>query len=73
MERLLNGCFNFSVLPNKLDLTHIIIDYKRYERTAIWIEFWFIREQQNLEKQIFRSHKYNLPKNYSTPEGIKIF
>ena len=36
MEKVLNRGLNFSVLPNKLDLTQVLVDYKRYERSAIW-------------------------------------
>ena len=39
MENLLNRGFNFSILPLKLDLTQVLVDFKRFERSVIWQEY----------------------------------
>ena len=44
MEALLNRALNFSLLPLKLDITEILLDFKKFARTAIWQEYWFKRE-----------------------------
>ena len=73
MQKLLNRGLNFCVLPKKLDLTQVLVDFKRFERSALWREFWFQSEQVTAEPQIFKTKKNNLPKNHTTPEGLKIF
>ena len=44
MSSLLNKGLNFSILPLKLDITQILVDFRKYERRVIWHEFWFGRE-----------------------------
>ena len=74
MKRLLNRGFNFSILPNKMDLTQVLTDYKKFERTIVWHEFWHGKDTEiDYEKPIFQIVKTNMPKNYSVPEGLKIF
>ena len=74
MENLLNRGLNFAVLPTKLDITQVLVDYKRFERSAIWREFWYGKEECGDRKQpIFRKRKHNLPKNYTVPDGLKTF
>ena len=72
MENLLNRALNFSVLPLKLDITQLLVDFNRFSRMAIWQEYWYGREQdKEYIKPIFKTQKRNLPKNYSTPVGLK--
>ena len=73
MERLINKGLNFSVLPKKLDITQLLVEYKKFERWAIWTEFWFGREVQDKETKLFKTEKTNRPKNYTTPEDLKVF
>ena len=74
MDKLLNRGLNFSVLPYKLDLTQTLVEEKKFERAVIWTEFWHGREDElERETPIFKQERYNLPKNYSVPEGIKTF
>ena len=74
MDRLLNRGFNFSILPTKIDTTQLLVDIKRYERSAIWTEFHYGRENENVEaKPIFKTEKNNLPQNYTIPHDLKIF
>ena len=73
MEKLLNQGFNFSVLPNKLDITQLLVEYKRYERSAILNEFHHGEEQDSYETPLFKTHKTNMHSKYSVPEGLKVF
>ena len=74
MDKLLNRGLNFSILPLKLDITQILVDYRKFERSVIWHEFWFARETQNeFQKSVFKKHKTNMPKNYTTPQGLQIY
>ena len=74
MESLLNLGLNYSVLPNKLDLTQVLVDFRRFERSALWQEFWHNHEKKSEYKpSIFKAKKYNIPKNHKTPTGLKTF
>ena len=73
MYRLLNRGLNFSLLPLKLDITQTLVEYKRFARSAIWAEFHYGKNSQEPEEKIFKTHKTNMPKNYSSPEGLKTF
>ena len=50
------------------------MEFRQFERAVIWHEFHYGSET-NIEtnEQIFRTEKTNMPKNYSVPEGLKIF
>ena len=73
MTNLLNRGLNFAILPLKMDLTQVLVDFKRFERMSIWHEFWYNREQyKNYNPPIFKNQKRNLPKNYSSPKELKI-
>ena len=74
MENLLNRGFNFSILPLKLDLTQVLVDFKRFERSVIWHEYFYGSESNSdFKVKIFKSNKSNLPKNYKIPEGLKTY
>ena len=74
MVNLLNRGLNFAILPIKLDLTQVLVDYKYFERTMIWKEFWYGRDGvPELPPQRFRKKKSNLPKNHKTPNKLKTF
>ena len=74
MEDLLNRGFNFSILPNKLDITQVLVDFTYFERTMIWKEFWHGKEDAgNLSIPIFKRRKTNLPRNHKSPNQLKTF
>ena len=74
MESLLNMGLNFAILPLKLDLTQVLTDFKRLERTMTWKEFWHGRDTLNNQKStIFKQKKNNLPRNYKNPKNLKTF
>ena len=69
MEKLLNRGFNFSILPLKMDLTQVLVDFKKFERSIIWHEFWHGKQkEESLIQPIFKQQKFNLPKNYKIPK-----
>ena len=45
MEKVLNRGLKFCITPLKLDITQILVDYRKFERTMVWREFWHGREQ----------------------------
>ena len=66
MLDVLNGGLNFAILPLKLELSQV--DYRRFERSSIWHEFWFGRENEEYKKDnIYKPKKNNIPKNYTVP------
>ena len=74
MESLLNRGFNFSILPLKLDITQVLVDFKRFERSMIWQEYFHGYESDiEFKAKIFKTYKSNLPRNYKTPEGLKTY
>jgi hypothetical protein len=74
MTNLLNRGFNFSILPLKLDLTQVLVDFRRFERSVIWHEYFYGTEiESGSGGKIFKSSKTNLPKNYKSPDGLKTY
>ena len=74
MENLLNRGFNFSILPLKLDITQVLVDFKKFERSVIWHEYFHDSESNgDFRKRIFKSNKCNLPKKYKSPKGLKTY
>ena len=74
MKTLLGRALNFSVLPLKLDITEVLVDFNRFARATIWHEYWHGREKNTeYKKPIFKSQKHNLPQNYKTPKGLRSF
>ena len=74
MKELLNLGLNFAVLPIRLDITQILVDNKKYERSLVWHEFWFGREDADTtyNPPMFKTNKTNFPKNHTIPEGLKV-
>ena len=64
MKSLVNKALNFAVLPIKLYITEVIVDFNRFARAAVWQEYWYGKEKDdNYQKSIFKTMKNNLPKN----------
>ena len=72
MEKLLNRGLKFTILPLKLDITQTLVDFRRFERSLIWHEFWFDNESQSEQEiPIFKSQKKQHAKKLHKPPGIK--
>ena len=73
MEDLLNLGLKFAILPLKLDITHVLVDFRTFQRNMVWREFFNDKEDEEFIPPIFKSKKYNLPKNHNTPTGLKTY
>ena len=74
MKSLLNKALNFAVLPIKLYITEVVVDFNRFARAAVWQEYLYGKEKDdNYQKSTFKTKKKNLPKNHWTPAGLKTF
>ena len=77
MEEVLNLGVNFSVTPEKLDFTQVLVDHRYFERNMLWKEFWHSNEENDNDVEhkpsIFKKKKWNFPKNHSTPAALKVF
>ena len=74
MKKLLNRALNFAILPLKLDITEVLVDFNRYARAILWHEYWHGKDEDTeYIKPVFKHKKNNLPKNYTSPSGLKTF
>ena len=59
MDKLINRGLNFTILPFKLDITEVLVDFKRFARSTIWHEFWYGKEDnQDTIYDIFRNKNF---------------
>ena len=72
MEDLLNRGLNFPSMPIKLNITQVLVNFARFERSMLWQEFWSNKEKQNFKPPIFKKKKTNLPVKHPTPANLKI-
>ena len=73
MEKVLNRGLNFAILPLKLNITQVLVDFAKFERTMLWHKFWADSPKQDYKSPISKKEKTNLPKNHPTPAGLKTF
>jgi hypothetical protein len=76
MKTILNRGLNFCVTPLKLNITEVLVDYRKYERKIKWVEFFSNQEDDDTQEvpknpAIFQKEKSNLPPNTST--AVKTF
>jgi hypothetical protein len=78
MTKILNRGLNFCVTPLTLNLTEVLVDYRKYERKVKWVEFFSDQNEDNdpdteieWKPEIFRKEKSNLPPN--TSNAVKTF
>jgi hypothetical protein len=70
MLKVLNRGLKFAISPLRLDITQVLTDFRRFERTMIWKEFWFGKESDNYIPPIFKQKKTNFPRNHKAPTGL---
>jgi hypothetical protein len=78
MKTVLNRGLNFCVTPLTLNITNVQVDYRKFERSIKWKEF-FANQNDDAEsdiepsckKDIFPKEKSNIPLNSST--AVKTF
>ena len=72
MENLLNRGLNFSVMPEKLNLAQVLVDFKKFERSMLWTEFWAGKPKDHYQPPLFKTQKMNLPRKHPTPAALKV-
>lgn len=50
MKSLLNRALNFAILPLKLDITEVLVDFNRFSQAAIWHEYWYGRDTAKISQ-----------------------
>ena len=74
MEKVLNRGLKFAITPLKLDITQVLTEFRRFERTMVWYEFWFGRKTEEAYKPpMFKAKKSNFPRNHRAPKGLNDF
>ena len=72
MENVLNKGLKFAVLPLKLDIAQILTDFRRFERTMLWKEFWFGKDSEEAYiPPMFKKRKQNFPSKHTAPRGLR--
>ena len=78
MKKILNRGLNFCVTPLTLNVTNVLVDYRKYERSVKWVEFFADKDTEDnsdkentWKKDIFPKEKSNLPPNSSI--AVKTF
>ena len=65
---------SFTGSVNKLDITQTLVDYRIFERSIIWMEFFHGKEQEeSFEIPIFKTYKNNMPKIIQSQKALKYF
>jgi hypothetical protein len=70
MSKVLNRGLNFCVTPDKLNVTEMLVDYRKFERKIRWKEFFHDKDEDNnipYIPPIFHQEKSNLPPKGSAP------
>ena len=63
MWEVLNMGLKFAILPLKLNITQVLVDFRKFERNLVWKEFFFGKEpDEKYKPKIFQTHKTNFPK-----------
>lgn len=76
MISLLNRGLNFAVMPDKLNLSQVLCEFRKFERTMLWTEFWASKEDQDeteYKRPMFKTEKTNLPRKHPAPAELKTF
>ena len=71
-EAVLNRGLNFSILPDKLNFTQVLVDLAKFERLMEWKEFWHDKPSDvPYVPPLFKKQKTNRPENPS--QSLKTF
>ena len=71
MEKVLNRGLNFCILPPSLDITQVLANFRQFERSMVWQEFWYGRTNEMKTIPIFRLKKSNFPRNHQIPKNLR--
>ena len=62
MESVLNKGLKFAILPLRLDITQILTDFRRHERSIVWKKFWHGKENyMKYKPPMFKQKIHNFP------------
>ena len=69
MSRILNRGLNFCVTPTNLNVTEMLVDYRKFERKMKWKEFFSDKETEDqvVVPVVFPKEKSNLPPKGGAP------
>ena len=71
MECVLNKGLKFAILPLRLDITQVLTDFRRHERSMVWKEFFYGKENDIPYKPpMFKQKKHNFPQKHRAPKGL---
>ena len=71
MECVLNKGLKFAILPLRLDITQVLTDFRRHERSMVWKEFFHGKENDIPYKPpMFKQKKHNFPQKHRAPKGL---
>ena len=73
MIKLLNRGLNFCIKPLSVNLSNVLVDFKKFERKTKWREFFYGVTDQDYTPPIFKTEKTNLPKSHATPRPLQVF
>ena len=72
MVKVLNKVLKFAITPLRLDITQVLTEFKRFERTMVWQEFSYGRNSEEPYKPpLFKQKKSNFPRNHRSPKGLQ--
>jgi hypothetical protein len=71
MSKILNRGLNFYVTPPNLNVTEMLVDYRKFERKMKWKEFFSDKDKENDDQEkipeVFPKEKSNLPPKGGSP------
>ena len=71
MSKLLNRGLNFVIQPKSLDFFDTLSDFRYFERSCLWKEYWHDKEPESESKpSIFKTKKTNYPRKHPTPDAL---
>ena len=73
METVLNRGLNCTILPLRLDITQVLVNIRRHERTRVWKEVWHGKNYEGTYlPPIFKQKKNYFPqKNMQHQEDFR--
>ena len=74
MWEVLNKGLKFAILQPKLNITQLLVDFRKFGINLVWKEFFFGKySDEDYKPKLFGTNKFNIPKNHKTPKGLKTF
>ena len=72
MVKVLNKGLKFAITQLSLDITQILTEFKRFERTMVWNEFWYGHNiEEPYKPPLFKQRKSSFSRNHRPPKGLQ--